>query len=147
MYEEIILCDESTKTDSTNTDSNGKDIQEEIKESSKEDSKVVVDIDYKQIEIAYYNALKQIELEKANREALEKATQQEQSDVVQFASSTDARLYTSQFVDAPASSAQQQVAYLLDTRNILLIFLLSYFVINAYTKLKNTLSKYYGGNE
>lgn len=145
MYEEIILFDESTKTDSINTDSDSKDIQEEIKESNKEDSKVVVDIDYKQIEIAYYNALKQIELEKANREALEKATQQEKSDVVQFASSTDARLYTTKLADAPASSAQQQVAYLLDIRNILLIFLLSYFVINAYTKLKNTLSKYYGG--
>lgn len=135
-YEENILFDGYTKTSTPN----------DPEPTSTPDK---VDIDYKQIEEAYYNALKRVEIEKANREALEKAMAEdvEETDLVQFASSTDARLYTATTVAAPASSAQQLVAYLLDVRNILLIFLLSYFVINIYTKLKNTLSKYYGGND
>ena len=44
-------------------------------------------------------------------------------DLLDFSSSTDAKLYTVGVVgDAPTSSAQQTTLYLLDTRNILLIF-------------------------
>lgn len=143
MNEKIILYYKPYKASATDSDSVSKDNKEEVT------TEKTIDIDYKQIEDAYYNALKRVETEKANREALEKAMTEEveETDLVQFASSTDARLYTATTVAAPASSAQQQVAYLLDIRNILLIFLLSYFVINVYTKLKNTLSKYYGGND
>lgn len=144
MYEEIILYSKSDTASATDTDNVTEDNKTEVKEDN---NTVVVDIDYKQIEIAYYNALKQIELEKANREALEKAISEENTDVVDFATGSDARLYTVSTSDAPTSSAQQTTAYLLDLRNICLIFLLSYFVITAYTKLKNTLTKYYGGSD
>lgn len=62
-----------------------------------------------------------------------------------FASSTDANLYTVQTVDAPETLAEQVGAYTLDIRNILLLFLLIYLIITLYSKLKNTLIKFYGG--
>ena len=138
MNEKNILLrdvDKATVTDSSSDSEIGK---EEIK-----DNNVTVEIDYKQIEDCYYNALKRVEQEKADKEALRNMTKSEQIDVVDFATSTDAKLYTVTTAAAPVSSAQQSVAYLLDIRNILLIFLFAYFLINVYSKLKYTLSKYY----
>ena len=64
------------------------------------------------------------------------------SDALQYATSTDARLYTVSVASAPTSSAQATEAYLLDTRNILIIFALAWFSITLYSKIKNLIINY-----
>lgn len=65
------------------------------------------------------------------------------SDLIEFATSTDCNLYTVQTVNGPETVAQQVGAFTLDIRNILLLFLLIYLIINIYSKLKNTLIKFF----
>lgn len=65
------------------------------------------------------------------------------NDALEFSTSTDAKLYTVGVVgSAPTSSAQQTTTYLLDTRNILLIFALSWLCITLYSKIKNLIINY-----
>lgn len=66
----------------------------------------------------------------------------ESTDSLEFSTSTDSRLYTVETVGSPSSVAEQELAYLLDIRNILLLFLLIYFIITMYSKLKHTLISY-----
>lgn len=66
--------------------------------------------------------------------------------VVEFDSDTDSKFYTVVEADPPASSSDQLTGYLLDIRNILLIFLFTYFIFHTYTMLKNSLKSYLGGN-
>lgn len=61
------------------------------------------------------------------------------SDLVSFESGDD-KLYTIQ--GEADSSAAQTVYILYDIRNVLLIFLLTWLVINLYYRLKNTISSY-----
>lgn len=127
MYDENILLfdrdiEKSTPTDTTDNENN-------------------FEVDYDQIEKAMYNALKRLDTENKVQEAVKSSDQD--SDVVEFSSSTDARMLTGSVVDAPTSSAQQQTTYLLDIRNILLLFLFIYFLVTIYSKLKNLLINYY----
>lgn len=66
--------------------------------------------------------------------------------VVEFASDTDSKFYTVIEADPPASSTDQLTGYLLDIRNLLLLFLFTYFIFHTYTMLKNSLKSYLGGN-
>lgn len=126
MYENILLFDrdieKSSPTDTTDYENN-------------------FEVDYYQIEKAMYNALKRLDTENKVQEAVKSSDQD--TDVVEFSSSTDARMLTGSVVDAPTSSAQQQTTYLLDIRNILLLFLFIYFLVTIYSKLKNLLINYY----
>lgn len=65
------------------------------------------------------------------------------NEVVDFDSSTDDNLYTVTPADAPTSSVQQQTIFLLEIRNILLIFLFSWFILTIYSKLKNLIINYF----
>lgn len=127
MYDENILLfdrdiEKSSPTDTTDNENN-------------------FEVDYDQIEKAMYNALKRLDTENKFQEAVKSSVQD--NDVVEFSSSTDARMLTGSVVDAPTSSAQQQTTYLLDIRNILLLFLFIYFLVTIYSKLKNLLINYY----
>lgn len=127
MYDENILLfdwdiEKSSPTDTTDNENN-------------------FEVDYDQIEKAMYNALKRLDTENKVQEAVKSSDLD--TDVVEFSSSTDARMLTGSFVDAPTSSAQQQTIYLLDIRNILLLFLFIYFLVTIYSKLKNLLINYY----
>lgn len=57
--------------------------------------------------------------------------------VIEFSTDTDATMYTVWTETPPASSAAQSTVYLLEIRNILLIFLLGYFCLVFYSKIKN----------
>lgn len=98
------------------------------------------EIDYQKLEDSYYNALKRLDKEKQVQQELTKSVPD--SDLVDFSSDTDATLYTVGVEAAPTTCAQQSTTYLLDIRNILLIFLLIYFCITIYSKLKTTLINY-----
>lgn len=64
--------------------------------------------------------------------------------VLDFDDSTDDKLYTVG-VQAPLSSLEEQnTAYLLDVRNLLLIFLLIWFVYTFYSKLKHVIFRFHG---
>ena len=127
-YEENILFDGDSKTSTPN-------------DSEPTSTPDKVDIDYNEIEKAMYNALKRLDTE---NKVQEMAKSEPESDVVVFSSSTDAQMLTGQTAVVPTSSAQQTTAYLLDIRNILLIFLFAYFVITVYSKIKNSLINYLG---
>lgn len=127
MYDENILLFDRDIEKSTPTDSS--------------DSENSFEVDYDQIEKAMYNALKRLDTENKVQEAVKSSDQD--NDFVEFSSSTDARMLTGSVVAAPTSSAQQQTTYLLDIRNILLLFLFIYFLVTVYSKLKNLLINYY----
>lgn len=112
-------------------------------EISSEPTSQPIEIDYEKIEQAYYNALSKIEQEKADKAAMQKVVPEDNS--LEFSSATDAKLYTVGLVAPSTSVDEQQTAYILDIRNILLIFLLVYFCISIYGKLKTSLSNYYRG--
>lgn len=59
------------------------------------------------------------------------------ADVVEYGEETDTTCYVSQPSAAPTSSGQQSAIWLLEIRNILLIFVLGYFCLIFYSKLKN----------
>lgn len=126
MYENILLFDRDIEK---STPSDSSDYQNSF------------EVDYDQIEKAMYNALKRLDIENKFQEASKSSYSD--TDVVEFSSSTDARMLTGSVVDAPTSSAQQQTTYLLDIRNILLLFLFIYFLVTVYSKLKNLLINYY----
>ena len=64
------------------------------------------------------------------------------SEPLEYATSTDSMLYTVEVASAPTSSAQATEAYLLDTRNILIIFALTWLVVTLYSKIKNLMVNY-----
>lgn len=65
------------------------------------------------------------------------------NDALQYASSTDAKLYTVTVAgDGATSSPQQATAYLLELRNLFLIFVLCWFAITCYSKIKNLIINY-----
>lgn len=95
-----------------------------------------IEIDYQRIEDSFYNALqksKQIQAESSV------------DDYIEFSSVTDSAYYTVGVSAPPTTSAEQNTIYLLDVRNILLLFLFTYFIFNTYRMLKNTLISYLGG--
>lgn len=61
---------------------------------------------------------------------------------MQYASSTDARLYTVEVADAPTSSAQATESYILDIRNIIVFACIVWLVVIFYSKLKNLVINY-----
>lgn len=62
---------------------------------------------------------------------------------VEWSSSTDATYYTVEVEGGVSSVAQQQTAYLLDLRNIILIICLSFLVFKIYQMLKNTIINFF----
>lgn len=73
----------------------------------------------------------------------EESTTEYYDDVVVFNSETDATMYTVFAASPPTSSAAQQTVYLLEIRNILLIFMLGYFCLIFYSKIKNTFLNFF----
>ena len=65
------------------------------------------------------------------------------SDAVIYDDDTDVTTYVSSPTDAPTSSAQQSAIWLLEIRNILLIFVLGYFCLIFYSKIKNTFLNFF----
>lgn len=64
---------------------------------------------------------------------------------VEYSSETDANLYTVQVVNGePLTTAEQSAVYLLEIRNLILIFVLCYVVLNLYSKIKNTFVNFFG---
>ena len=61
---------------------------------------------------------------------------------LEYSSATDARLYTVEVASAVTSSPQATEAYTLDTRNILLIFALTWLCVTLYSKIKNLILNY-----
>ena len=126
-----------------------------VKGDNSDDSNVATDtdansIDYEKLEDSFYNALDKYYKDNKNENISAAATKSSNnmnafdlSGTVAFASSTDAKYYTCQYVDSPGSVAEQELGYILDIRNILLIFLFVYFIISIYGKLKSTLINYY----
>lgn len=102
------------------------------------------EIDYQEIENAFYNALTRINEENEQDDEFRDSTQTI-DDYVTFSSLSDANYYTVGVDAPPASSSEQSTIYLVDIRNILLLFLFAYFVFHTYIMLKNSLSAYLGG--
>ena len=99
-------------------------------------------IDYEMLEKSFYNALYKY-YGFNNTKSGFVSSSLESSDLVDFATSTDSNYYTVSYVSSPSSVAEQELGYILDIRNILLIFLFIYFIISIYGKLKNTIVSYY----
>ena len=92
--------------------------------------------DYESVYDAVYNALSDYSNDSAssNRSIVE--TSATDSDLIEFSSTTDATMYT---VSAdPLTCGQQSAVYLLEIRNLLLIFILGYFILNLFYRFKNT---------
>ncbi len=73
---------------------------------------------------------------------LEEVTTSE-NDMIEYDVDTDTTCYVSSPTDAPTSSAQQSAIWLLEIRNILLIFVLGYFTLIFYSKIKNTFLNFF----
>ena len=67
------------------------------------------------------------------------------SDAIVFDDYSDSRLYTVTTHDPVTTVQGQVVTYLLDIRNILLIFLLIWFVTNFFARFKNTVLRFFRG--
>lgn len=57
--------------------------------------------------------------------------------LLEFGSETDAHMYT--LTAEPQTCAQQSTMYLLEIRNLLLIFILGYFILTLFYRFKNTI--------
>lgn len=95
-------------------------------------------IDYERIEEAIIKALE--EKEKTKYDSIS-----ETDDCIDFATSTDSKLYTVETTVAPTTSAQQATAILLDIRNLVLLFFLTYVTLTFYRMLKTTINSFMGG--
>ena len=90
--------------------------------------------DYESVYEAVYNALLDYNTDSSSN--TRSVATQSDSDMIEFATSTDATMYT---VSAdPLTCGQQSAMYLLEIRNLLLIFILGYFVLNLFYRFKNT---------
>ena len=61
---------------------------------------------------------------------------------LEYSSTTDAKLYTVEVASAATSSQQATEAYILDTRNILIIFACVWLCVTLYSKIKNLILNY-----
>lgn len=57
--------------------------------------------------------------------------------LLEFGTETDAHMYT--LTAAPQTCEQQSTMYLLEIRNLLLIFILGYFILTLFYRFKNTI--------
>lgn len=134
MYENVILFDENIEL--------GSEFDNENDTASENDAS----IDYDELgSIIYentYNAMRDYYDDYPQTIVTSEFVD---SPAVEWASDTDSRLYTGSLTVAPTSSAQQSAAYLLDIRNVLLIFLLGWFILTVYSKIKNLFINYFGG--
>lgn len=133
MYEENILFDYNSDDEGFATDTDASSVDYEILGDT--------------IYVNTYNAMSDYYSEHPellrSSGLLSTSASADTSSVVEFSSDTDATLYTVETVGSPTSVAEQEVAILLDCRNILLIFLFVYFIVTMYGKLKSTLINYY----
>lgn len=87
---------------------------------------------------AYYNA-------NVDLSSVTDAIYEGQISSVDFASSTDTRLYTVTTSSAVGSADAQEVALMLEIRNLILIFMLIWFVVLIIRMIKNTTMKFTKG--
>lgn len=65
------------------------------------------------------------------------------ADMMEYDVDTDTTCYVSTPINEPTSSAQQSAQWLLEIRNILIIFVLGYFALIFYSKIKNTFLNFF----
>ena len=92
--------------------------------------------DYESVYQAVYDALSDYSDDSSSNNRSISETLSTDSDMIEFSSTTDATMYT---VSAdPLTCGQQSAVYLLEIRNLLLIFILGYFIMNLFYRFKNT---------
>ena len=115
-------------------------------EASSTDADQVIDYDliYEKTYDAYYNAMEDYFNDHQNlfNNNYNSYTSASPSEPLEYASSTDAKLYTVEVASAATSSQQATEAYILDTRNILIIFACVWLAVTLYSKIKNLMINY-----
>lgn len=116
-------------------------------EASSTDADQVIDYDliYEKTYDAYYNAMEDYYNDHQNlfnNNYYNSYTSASPSEPLEYASSTDAKLYTVEVASAATSSQQATEAYILDTRNILIIFACVWLAVTLYSKIKNLMINY-----
>ena len=122
--------------------------QAEEEESTSENATRVIVDNFPQVQNVRVNNLNSIDYSSIT-DAIEESERAEDSnnDLVEFASSTDSRLYTATVESSLGSTSEQTVAYILDIRNILLLFLLIWFSIYLINMIKKTVIKFMKGRK
>lgn len=129
------LADTLSEEEIEETDES-KEEKEEIEEKSLED------IVYK---VTVENLPDTQEVEVKNIDDAKSTDNTSVSGAVEFASGTDARLYTVSAVGEVSTADEQTALYTLDTRNILLIFLLVWFAMYIIKLVRGVFIKYTKG--
>lgn len=164
LYDEEIPIDESSNDDGLtyediyNAVYNGyMDAYTEIKISESEENVLVEETTPQEVQRVYVDNFPSIQTVKVNNlnsidlssvtDAIENENQvvEEENNLVDFSSTTDARLYTCQTSSAVDSIDAQSLTYLLDIRNLLLLFLLVWFSIYIIRMIKKTIIKFMKG--
>lgn len=164
LYDEEIPVDESsndnglTYEDIYNAVYNGyMDAYTEIKISESEENVLVEETTPQEVQRVYVDNFPSIQTVKVNNlnsidlssvtDAIENENQvvEEENNLVDFSSTTDARLYTCQTSSAVDSIDAQSLTYLLDIRNLLLLFLLVWFSVYIIRMIKKTIIKFMKG--
>lgn len=164
LYDEEISIDESSNDDGLtyediyNAVYNGyMDAYTEIKISESEENALVEETTPQEVQRVYVDNFPSIQTVKVNNlnsidlssvtDAIENENSvvEEDNNLVDFSSSTDARLYTCQTSSAVDSIDAQSLTYLLDIRNLLLLFLLVWFSIYIIRMIKKTIIKFMKG--
>lgn len=135
------------------------DAYTEIKIQESEQKELVEETTPQEVQRVYVDNFPSIQTVKVNNlnsldlssvtDAIEEQTPVEENtrEIVDFSTSTDARLYTCQTSSAINSIDAQTLTYMLDIRNILLLFLLLWFSIYIIRMIKKTVVKFMKGRE
>ena len=118
------------------------DLEEET--TPQEVQRVYVD-NFPTVQNVKVNNLSSIDYSTLTDALLESESESSDADIVEFASGTDSKLYTATVESSPASTGEQTVAYMLDIRNILLLFLLIWFSVYLINMIKKTVLKFMKG--
>lgn len=95
---------------------------------------------YDEIYQAVYDAVSDANSDNSNsNSSLSKSslTNEITDDLLEFDEHTDDRMYT--VYAQPQTCAEQSTMYLLEIRNLLLIFILGYFILTLFYRFKNTI--------
>lgn len=97
---------------------------------------------YESVYEAVYNALTDYSSDSStNTKSLSKVSESKENeitnDMLEFGTETDATMYT--LSAEPQTCAQQSTMYLLEIRNLLLIFILGYFILTLFYRFKNSI--------
>lgn len=140
-YEEIQIRQAEQLAD-TLSDETIEETEDSKAEKEEIEEKAIEDIVYK---VSVQNFPDTQEVEVNNIEDAQSTNDSNVSGAVEFASGTDARLYTVSAVGEVSTADEQTALYALDTRNILLIFLLIWFAMYIIKLVRGVFIKYTKG--